>query len=712
MMLGCRGGDCRSANRLDASVTLQIFPKPSAANADPTVRALLEHFEANQAALGLQDSVVFYNFPLFREDEHLLVAEVVLISPLHGVVLIAPGDSLDPDAETRLEGAFNQIFSRLVKYPRLRTGRARLAFELDAFHWALEGQAGDGLCIGTNALDGKLAAQRAAVPLPPDVFAELVSVLDGSKALVRLKERNTTGFDANSKLAVIARLEEEIRKFDRDQRVAYMTEVQGTQRIRGLAGSGKTVVLAMKAAITAVREPDARIAVTFYTKSLYQHLKHQITRFYRMHEDRDPDWSKLQVLHAWGGESAAGLYYQAAKRFGHQALTFTEASRLDRRQPFAHACSVLLRDPAVAAAYDYVFVDEAQDFPPDFMRLALRLAIDERLVIAYDAFQTIFDVEVPTAGSMFGLDQANEPDVHFDEDILLHKCYRNPREILVCAHAVGFGVYGSKIVQMLESKEHWNDLGYEIVSGELQPDEVVVITRPEANSPSTISQSRTMDDIISVSVCKNVSEEVAEVVARVKHDIEVEGVPPEDILVICADDRGASDYLTMMRRELHKAGLAANNLHDDSYGIRDFQREGAVTLSTVYKAKGNEAYCVYIMGIDALFFNATARSRNKAFTAMTRAKGWLHVTGIGEHAQRFQREIAAAKQHYPNLQFRYPSPEQLAYMKRDLVQIEPVEAEETIERLEAEMEPEELEYILRKKLRQLQSKRRPPKKMK
>jgi superfamily I DNA and RNA helicase len=431
-----------------------------------------------------------------------------------------------------------------------------------------------------------------------------------------------------------------------------------------------------------------------------------------MHEDRDPDWTRLQVLHGWGGESVSGFYYQATKRFGQPFLNYTQASRESPSRPFAYACSLLLQNGAVNETFDYVFVDEAQDFPPEFMQLALRMSSDEKLVIAYDAFQTIFDVEVPTAASLFGLDKTNEPDVNFDEDIILHKCYRNPREILVCAHAIGFGLYGPKIVQMLESKEHWNDLGYEVVQGQLRPNENVVITRTEANSPSSISHSSSMDEIIDVGVFRSIAEEVGNVAARIQRDIEHEGIPPDDILAICADDRSAGAYLEMLRRQLLEIGISSNNLQDDSYSIRDFQREGSVTLSTIYKAKGNEAYSVYLMGIDALFFSSTPRSRNKAFTAMTRAKGWLYVTGVGEYANRFSTEISTAKFHYPNLVFQYPNPEQLAYMKRDLVQVDQGDAEEAIARLAADMEPEELEYVLRKKLRELQARKRPTKRLK
>lgn len=609
-------------------MALQILPKQSAAKADTGVREILQHMENNQEALGLGNALAFYNFPLFREEEQLLVAQIVLISPSHGVVMISAADSVpDGDEESheileQLEGAFSQVFSRLVKYQRLRKGRAQLSFPLDAILWIPESEtpAEEPVVIGLTALNEYFTSRRLETVIPDDVFAELTSVLDGSKALIRPKERKTTGFGPQSKIALINKLEEEIRRFDRDQRLAYMTDVLGTQRIRGLAGSGKTVVLAMKAALTAIREPDARIAVTFWTKSLYQHIKQLITRFYRLHEDRDPDWNKLQVLHAWGGATANGLYYTAAKSFGHPPLTYTSAAARSRSQPFGYACAELLANPAVGNLFDYVFVDEAQDFPQEFMRLALRLAKEERLVIAYDAFQTIFDVENPTAGSLFGTDAANEPSVTFDEDITLHKCYRNPGEVIVCAHAIGFGIYGPRIVQMLESKEHWEDLGYKVTSGKLKSGETVRVDRPEENSPSSISQHQTIDQIVSAHTFADLSAEADWVAAQIAADIRDEGVSAEDILVICADDRNAQGYFTVLRAALIPHNISTNNLQDDSFAIRDFQAEGKVTLSTIYKAKGNEAYLVYLMGIDALFHDPNPKNRNRAFTAMSRAK--------------------------------------------------------------------------------------------
>jgi len=696
----------------------QILPKPSLSQAEPNIRTILEHLDHNQVDLGLTEAIAFFNFPLFREEENLLIAQLVIISPNHGVLLISTANSLpsnEPESSetlAQLEGAFSQIFSRLVKYPKLRNGRAQLGFPLDAILWIPESSlpAGPPVTVGLNALTACLRNQKLQRELTATVFEELVSVLDGSKVLIRAKERRVTGYSATSKIALISELEEEIRRFDRDQRVAYMTEVLGTQRIRGLAGSGKTVVLAMKAALTAIRDPDARIAVTFYTKSLYQHLKQLITRFYRLHEDKDPDWKKIRILHAWGGQTAPGLYHLAAKTFGHTALTYGQAASKDKNQPFAYACSLLIKDTAVADLFDYVFVDEAQDFPPEFMTLAIQLAKEEKLVIAYDAFQTIFDVEAPTASSLFGTNSSGDTLVNFDEDIILHKCYRNPREILVCAHAIGFGIYGKRIVQMLESEDHWNDLGYVVSSGKLISGENVRVDRPEENSPSSISKQQSVDELVSVKVCGSLTEEVNHVVDKIVHDTKIEGISPEDILVICADDRNAQGYFNVLQKALREVGIATNNLQEDSYSIRDFQSEGKVTLSTVYKAKGNEAYVVHLMGIDGVFNSRTPKNRNRAFTAMTRAKGWLSVTGIGVSAQAFEIELAEAKRNLPSLVFEYPQPEELLVMKRDLTRAAPEEVDEAISRLANDMEPEELEQLLMRRLREVRSRKKPRKK--
>lgn len=697
---------------------MDIFPHNYRFSNSVSAQQLLEHLRNEQENLGLKEAIVFCEFPLFREDEEIMLSQLLIISKEHGVIIFGAYSGLYNDNFIELrelisqtEAVFSHVYSKLIKSQRLRRNRTTLNFNADACVFAPEANIGkDSLSDDTSVLNSlgeisEFLAKTRGQAVDPSTLSEITSVIEGSKGLIRVKERKTDSFPATSKVALVKALEEEIRRFDREQRLCYMTEVFGPQRITGLAGSGKTVVVAMQAALAHLKYPEARIAVTFYTKSLYQHIKQLITRFYRQFDDRDPDWDNLRILHAWGGSVNEGLYHYSARVVGEHPLTLAQAVAINQKRPFDEACTRLLSSGKVVPLFDYIFVDEAQDFPPSFLRLALKLAAEEKLVIAYDIFQTIFDVEVPTADVIFGKKENGEPLVTFDEDLVLHRCYRNPLEILVCAHAIGFGLYSAKVVQMLESKEHWEDFGYKWANGNLRGGSPVEVFRPPENSPISISTGK-VGSHINVETFNNLSEEVKATADRIESDITTEGLSPDDILVICADDRNAKGYFSILISELAGRSIKTHNLQDGSYSIQNFTEKDHVTLSTVYKAKGNEAVAVYVIGIDALFHAPNARSRNTIFTAMTRAKGWLCVSGIGTPAKAFKFEVEKAVANVPYLKFTYPDEQQLIRLKRDLSQDGAALAEATMDELERTMSADELEQILKAKLMDLQRKRR------
>src|SRR3989442_1129989 len=74
----------------------------------------------------------------------------------------------------------------------------------------------------------------------------------------------------------------------------------------------------------------------------------------------------------------------------------------------------------------------------------------------------------------------------------------------------------------------------------------------------------------------------------------VEKVRPSHIVVISLDARSARRYLSALQRQLLQRGVDSTipGLVDDS---SEFAEEGRVTLSTVNRAKGNEAPVVYIL---------------------------------------------------------------------------------------------------------------------
>ena len=168
-------------------------------------------------------------------------------------------------------------------------------------------------------------------------------------------------------------LDSAIAVLDIEQEKVAIQIPPGPQRIRGLAGTGKTVLLAQKAANIHRNFPDKKILFTFNTQSLYNQSKALISKFYRYHSDEDPDWNMLHVRHAWGGKARPGVYSDLCARQGQLPLDFQSAKSVDPEQPFRACCKHALA-LKVIPEYDYLLLDEAQDFPTEYFRMLYALS--------------------------------------------------------------------------------------------------------------------------------------------------------------------------------------------------------------------------------------------------------------------------------------------------------------------------------------------------
>jgi superfamily I DNA and RNA helicase len=281
-------------------------------------------------------------------------------------------------------------------------------------------------------------------------------------------------------------------------------------------------------------------------------------------------------------------------------------------------------------------------------------------------------VKLRTPEELFGNDPDGEPRVSLDRtagrlpagatnDTVLSKCYRNQRQVLVVAHALGFGIYAN-IVQLLESREHWEDVGYRVETDRYEVGQQISILRPQENSPSSL-QVPARAPLITTQVAGDIVEELKWVTDEIV-DFIAGGLNPEDIMVVCLDDRHARDYFRDLSVALSRKKISTNNIIAP-YTEPPFTIPGHVTLSTVYRAKGNEAAVVFAMGVDAASTLSRA-GRNVIFTALTRTKGWLRVSGIGQRATRLVAEISKAEREFPRLKFRMPDLEQVEMIQRDL----------------------------------------------
>ena len=651
---------------------------------DELSNTVIEFFKSHSEELDIQDSKIYYNYPPFRDDENQLINfEILLFSKSIGVLLIISSDKTNveninffSDEIERLEEIYYIILSRLQvnrtlrkifpKIPQLITKiiyNPFLAKQIDDAEVDIK-------IINDLSVFNQIFKEKVKniTPISDLAFLEISASIDGSKSINTQKKRIITGINKNRKGLILNKLESEIAIFDRKQKTLYIKDLNGPQRIRGLAGSGKTIIIAMKAALLHLRDPDKTILFTFWTKSLYQYVRNLIGTFYRQYSNfRDPDWKKIRVLHAWGGKYEEGIYYNTCSDLGIPAKTFQTAKRLSSN-PFDYLCSDLLNYD-IKPKYDYTLIDEGQDFPPSYIQLCAKLTHENKFIVAYDEFQNIFQTKTLSPEEIFGTDKEGKPNYEFEEDLILYKCYRNPREIIVIAHALGLGIYG-KIVQMLENKDYWEDIGYKIIEGDLKPGEKIIIQRPEENSLRLISDNFSKEEIIRFNNFNDISEEVEFIVKSIAYDIKEENLRPDDILVIVVDDYGAKEYLKSIQEGLYDEKINSNNVHDDDYSIKDFKVKDCVTLSTVHKAKGNESYSVYVVGVDALFYSIPEpKERNMLFTAITRSKGWVTITGIGEAVLKCRQEYDDGLKNFPNLVFTYPEEKELKIMRRELKDI-------------------------------------------
>ena len=227
------------------------------------------------------------------------------------------------------------------------------------------------------------------------------SVIQGATHLH--KPSNVIAQNITTLGSAIKELDKHISALDDEQEKVALEVAPGPQRIRGLAGTGKTVLLAMKAASIHKLYPNEKILFTFNTQSLYNQVIELISKTYRDHTGSDPNWDLLHVRHGWGGRNRPGVYSDLCARQGVLPLDLRAARSIDRlKEPFQVCCEQALAR-SIAPEYDFVLIDEAQDFPKEFFRLLFQLSLppEHRIYWAYDELQSLSSLEIAEPEELF-----------------------------------------------------------------------------------------------------------------------------------------------------------------------------------------------------------------------------------------------------------------------------------------------------------------------
>lgn len=540
------------------------------------------------------------------------------------------------------------------------------------------------------------ACENPQRPLSDEQWQNIVALLGGS--LPRQEPRAIpTGTPPENPVRVIHYLESRLRFLDDQQQKVAFEVPDGPQRVRGLAGTGKTVLFAKRAAKIHAAHPDWKIAFVFFTQALYDQILGLIGLYYREMVRQDegdvkPNWHNVQVLHAWGSRKRNGFYRNLAQKSGIRPLSVKDVREEMGRdcspsEAFEYVCDDLeKRVPNIPVLFDAILIDEGQDLPPSFYRLAYKSLSDpKRLYWAYDEAQGIGTLTVPRPLHIFGLNPDGTPVVDLGGNKLpdgtitsptyegglrkahnLNRCYRTPKMLLMAAHAINMGLLRQEgCLQGVSNKEDWEKLGYTVLDGDFSDASVkagktVTVTREAKNSPHPIDSDDfphkdALGSPLRIQTFSDELEEQEWIAQQVEEDLKL-GFDPWDLLITCPTGDKEQQYFEAIKSKLSRRGIQSVIAGVDT--DRDiFRMDKCVTIATIFRAKGNEAWKVYACRFHcatqplAWRGESELQKRNEAFVALTRARIWCVVTGV-EGASPVFEELRAIVQQYPNLTFK------------------------------------------------------------
>ncbi|AFU67755.1 DNA/RNA helicase I, putative [Psychroflexus torquis ATCC 700755] len=324
--------------------------------------------------------------------------------------------------------------------------------------------------------------------------------------------------------SILEKVKQNIILFDGEQtRFIYQKFANKTVSIQGLSGTGKTELLLHKLKELYITKDKAKIFFTCHNIALANTLRARIPSFFNfMKVEKQIEWnSKLWVNRAWGSQRDinSGLYSYLCYFYNIPFLRYSSSTNYNKifNQALEHINKLALDN--FKFAFDYILIDERQDFPNVFFELCEKVT-KEKVFIAGDIFQDIFE---------------NTKETELEVDIILNRCYRTDPRTLMFAHSIGLGLFEEKKLNWFDDA-YWNALGYDMKregDGQVELSREPIRRFEELNIEnfnSTIIQNSTkVSDVINI-------------LNQIKKDHPT--VKPEDVGIIILDDNNKIyDYI-------------------------------------------------------------------------------------------------------------------------------------------------------------------------
>ena len=381
--------------------------------------------------------------------------------------------------------------------------------------------------------------------------------------------------------------------------------------IRGVAGSGKSVVLSNWVARTAERignslDQDYRIWAVYANRSLHKLLQDAIENAWQARQRgglfaaRNFPWQNVSLLHA--KDVLEGILPEVGLSMREFQFNYDVAA-----EAFLERSAGQTLEPRC----DALFIDEAQDMGPSMLQLLLSLVQQRRRSdpnsrsanIFYDNAQNIYGTGVPK-WSDYGLDmrgrasimresfRSTKPIVEFAINVLDHLSETEEHHELI-----DLGL----LHEVMRGDESWLEVGFNQVDG----------PRPLFSaSPSVDQQLKTMGD-------------------HLIHLLTAEAVLPNDICILYN-----GKYVVNELKRVLAPRLAPFDIELSVQTGQAFQRRSnTILVTTPNSFKGYEAEVVLIPCADQFVGRGFEVLAKSLYVAMTRARAILAVYAMDPEAR-------------------------------------------------------------------------------
>jgi len=411
----------------------------------------------------------------------------------------------------------------------------------------------------------------------------------------------------------------------------------------------------------------------------------------------------LLILHGWGSKKQTGFYSFICEYLKLTKLRVKDTSSSQPNEALAEACYYLLKSKKIPTLFDAILIDEAQDLVSQnwlfedkqpFFWLAYQslkpqnsLNLQSKLLIyAYDEMQSLSQHNLLNPSQLFGdkigkvLTGKYESTVNKTE--VLNYSYRTPEKILNTAFAMNMGwlrPLGMLRIINDDDENIWQEIGYKI-TGKLQINEKVTISKIKTNYTYPLTKFW-QDDLIEFKTFYSRQQELDYLAESILHNLRFDGLrPARNILVIIlGNNYQAKELQNETKKVLTNKGIDVfipnanyNNKNNNNYYQEynsKFWQEGAVTISLISQAKGNEAEQVYLIGLDNIAKEeANLSLRNQIFIGLTRTKAWVNISGVGNYVMYKElKEVLKVDDHFSFKVLNLPQQQLKLTVKSELI---------------------------------------------